>query len=206
MKKDKMLKSVLSFTFKLFMAFLVITQFSNCETEEPEEENVEEVISKVTLHFTPAGGGGTISVSAIDPDGDGPQDMAPEGDINLLMNLEYTLELEFTNDLETPPEDITEEIREEADEHMLFFGWKDGLFFNPANGNINTNRDDVRYDDEDGNGFPVGLETTWTTANMEDSGEFRVLLKHQPDLKSATSGVTTGATDVDVSFNLVIEK
>jgi hypothetical protein len=26
------------------------------------------------------------------------------------------------------------------------------------------------------------------------------VLKHQPDLKSATSGYTTGETDVDVSF------
>ncbi len=206
MTKDKISRSALSTIFNLVIFCCFILFMSSCETEEPEEENVEEMITKVTVNFIPTGGGNTISVSAIDPDGDGPQDMEPEGDVNLEYNLEYSLELEFENALESPPEDITLEILEEGDEHMIFFGWTGDVFFDPDNGDISSNREDIRYEDSDDNGFPIGLETLWTTNMEESEGSFRIVLKHQPDLKTATSGVSTGATDVDVSFNIVVAK
>jgi hypothetical protein len=43
------------------------------------------------------------------------------------------------------------------------------------------------------------LETSWTTG-AASSGTFRVVLKHQPGLKSATSGSSTGETDLDITF------
>ena len=205
MTKDKTLKWVSSITFNVIIV-LIIFSFSNCKTEEPEKENVEEAITKITVHFTPVPGGSTITVNAIDPDGDGPQDMETDGTVYLEYNVEYDLEIEFSNPLVTPPVDITEEIRAEGDEHMIFFGWTTGLFFSPSNGDINTNRDNVRYQDEDNNGLPIGLETRWTTANQEMAGDLRVVLKHQPALKTASSTVSTGATDADVTFDVIIAK
>ncbi len=205
MTKDKTSKWVSSITFSFLMAFMIFS-FSNCKPDEPEKENVEEVISKITVHFTPTVGGTTISVSAVDPDGDGPQDIEAEGPINLEYNLEYDMEIEFVNHLATPEEDITEEIRVEGNDHMIFFGWTTGLFFSPSNGDINTNRENVRYQDEDTNGLPIGLQTKWTTANQDMTGDLRIVLKHQPDLKSASSTVSTGSTEVDVSFGVVVAK
>ncbi|CAN0596863.1 unnamed protein product, partial [Laminaria digitata] len=60
------------------------------------------------------------------------------------------------------------------------------------------------YNDQDANGFPVGLSTSWST-DETGSGTFTVLLKHQPDgIKTATSSSTDGDTDVDITWNIVV--
>ena len=48
------------------------------DPEAPPCENEEEIIDKVTLTFTPAGGGDPIVVVASDPDGPGPLDLELE--------------------------------------------------------------------------------------------------------------------------------
>ena len=99
-----------------------------------------------------------------------------------------------------PAYDVTAEVEEEGDEHMFFFSWTNNVFNDPTgNGNIDNRNDDVNYEDEDANGLPLGLETFWTTASTS-SGNFRVVLKHQPELKSATSDSNTGETDLDITF------
>lgn len=176
------------------------------ETPEPEEENPEEVITDVNLTFTPEGGGAAVTAAAQDPDGDGPLPLQVSSDIQLIENTTYTLSMELLN-AENPNdvEDITEEIREEDDEHMFFFGWTDGLFGSPTgDGNIDNRADAVNYLDQDGSGLPVGLSTSWSTDNT-GSGTFRVVLKHQPDgLKTAASSSTDGDTDVDITWNIAV--
>ena len=115
----------------------------------------------------------------------------------------YILTLELTNTLGSVDEDITAEILEEDDEHQFFFAFTDGMFSDPTgDGNIDTASDPLNYNDQDENGLPVGLSTTWTAG--ETPGEFNVLLKHQPDEKSATSDSNTGSTDVDITFSVNI--
>jgi Trk K+ transport system NAD-binding subunit len=168
----------------------------------PPCENEEEVITDVVLTWSPVGGGDTIRARAQDPDGEGPLDLAILDGINLTENTEYTLTLELTNSIEG--EDITEEIMEEDDEHMFFFAFTEDIFTNPlGDGNVDNRPDPVAYNDFDENGLPVGLSTSWTTpANMGFGGTFRLVLKHQPDIKSATSTVNDGGTDVDLTFDL----
>ncbi len=104
-----------------------------------------------------------------------------------------------------PAYNITEEVEEEGDEHMLFFSWTNNVFSSPAgDGNIDNRADAVNYDDEDANGLPLGLQTSWTTAEAS-SGNFRIILKHQPDLKSDTSDSSTGETDLDITFTVTVE-
>jgi hypothetical protein len=104
-----------------------------------------------------------------------------------------------------PEYDVTEEVEAEGDEHIFFFSWTNDVFSDPSgNGNIDNRADDVNYQDEDINGLPLGLETIWT-AGAASSGEFRVVLKHQPDLKSATSESGIGETDLDLTFTVKIE-
>lgn len=173
-----------------------------------DSENDEEQITRVTLTFTPTTGGDTKTAQWFDADGDG-LDAPVIGDIVLAANTEYDLSITFENTLatEAAEQDITAEVEEEGAEHMVFFGWTDGLFSDPAgDGNIDNRVDDmeVNYDDADGNGQPLGLETSWTT-DAAGSGKFTVLLAHQPGLKSGSSQSDDGESDVDITFDISIQ-
>jgi hypothetical protein len=93
---------------------------------------------------------------------------------------------------------------------MFFFGWTANLFADPTgDGNIDNRTDAVNYSGAsnalDENNLPLGLTTTWTTTGSSGGGTFRVLLKHQPELKSANSTSTVGETDLDLTFNIGVQ-
>ena len=176
---------------------------SSCGDDEPEAENVEEIITDATLTFTPEGGGAQVTATAVDPDGEGVQGLQVSGPIQLAANTTYTLTIDLVNGLEN--ESISEEVEEEADEHMLFFGFSNNLFLDPlGNGNVDNRSDDVNYNDADSNNLPLGLETSWTTGDT-GSGTFRVILKHQPDIKTVTSSSEDGESDMDITWTLNIQ-
>jgi hypothetical protein len=183
--------------------------FTSCDdVDDPVKEDTPELITKATLTFTPSGGGTAITATATDPDGEGVQDIEIDGPISLADNTTYTLTIQLINELADPGDaeyNITEEVEEEGDEHMFFFSWTNNVFSDPTgNGNVDNRDEDVNYNDEDVNGQPIGLETSWTTATAS-SGKFQVVLKHQPELKTATSTSTTGETDLDIEFDIIIE-
>lgn len=177
--------------------------------DDPVKEDVPELITKATLTFTPVGGGSTVVATATDPDGEGVQNITPDGPIDLVADKNYILTIELTNELADPEDeayDITAEVEEESDEHMFFFAWTNDVFADPTgNGNIDNRADAVNYNDEDVNELPLGLVTGWTSAAATVSGTFRIVLKHQPGLKSDTSGASTGETDVDISFTINVD-
>ena len=196
-------------TFRVLASSIAIVSMAflgSCNDEDPEKENIPELITKATLTFTPTGGGTTVTVTATDPDGEGVQNIVVDGPINLVVNKTYTLSVELINGLAEPTEpeyDITAEVEEEGDEHMFFFAWTNNVFSDPAgNGNVDNRADDVNYNDTDDNGLPLGLSTTWTSVGSAASGTFRIMLKHQPDLKSASSTSSTGETDLDLNFTI----
>jgi hypothetical protein len=198
---------------KLFFQFsavaLVSVFFAGCDPDDPEKEDTPELITKVTLTFTPEGGGMAVIATATDPDGLGVQPLVINGPIELEKNKTYTLNISLLNELaaSTAPEyNITAEVEEEGDEHMFFFSWTNSVFSNPdGNGNVDNRADPVNYEDEDVNGLPLGLQTLWHSADVASSGDFRIMLKHQPELKSATSDSEAGDTDVDVIFDIEIK-
>ena len=190
--------------FLMILSLLVISVLSACKDDEiPPAENEEEVITDVRLIFTPSGSDSPVVVTASDPDGEGPQDLQTKEDIVLEANTIYTLNIELENRI--AGEDLTDEIMLEADEHLFFFGWTNDLFSSPSgDGNIDNRNDPVDYNDSDADKLPLGLSTSWTTAE-EGAGTFRIILKHQPDLKSETSSVQEGETDLDISWNITIQ-
>ncbi len=181
---------------------LTFTVNVNEDPNAPPCENEEEIITDVVLTWTPVDGGDPVVARAQDPDGEGPLDLEILDDINLVESTEYTMAVTLANSIEN--EDITVEIMEEDDEHMFFFAFTEGVFDSPTgDGNVDNRPDPVNYNDMDENGLPVGLSTTWNTpANMGFGGTFRIVLKHQPGVKSETSTVDDGSTDVDLTFNL----
>ena len=174
---------------------------SSCGDDDvPGKENEEEIINEITLTFSPEGGGQDIVATYIDADGEGVENPVLT-EIDLLINTTYILSLTLENTLESPSEDITEEVKEEGDEHQFFFSWTTGVFSNPTGtGNINT-QGTVEYQDEDGNGNPIGLSTKWTTSDSaSQGGSFQILLQHQPNIKTATSTSSDGETDINQTW------
>jgi hypothetical protein len=193
-------------------AFAVILLLS-CEAEDPEREDTPELITKATLTFTPDDGGAPVTVTATDPDGEGVSNITVDGPINLIADKTYIMTITLINELalsSEPEYNLTEEVEKEGEEHIFFFSWTNNVFSNPAgDGNIDNRHDVVNYigasNSTDANGLPLGLTTTWTSAPSQTDGSFRVLLKHQPDLKSESSDSQTGETDLDLTFTINIQ-
>ena len=190
----------------LLAGFLLLgVTFSGCDDDdEPPIENPEETITNVTLTFTPDGSQAPIVATATDPDNDGPQDLQVDGDITLNAGTNYTLTIELYDDISD--EDVTEEIEKEDAEHMFFFAFSDELIDSPqGDGNVDSRSDPMNYEDKDDNDLPVGLTTSWTTGDV-GTGNFRVILKHQPNnIKTATSGANDGESDIDITWDLSVQ-
>ena len=200
------MKNIFKLNYLLF-AVLTLFVFTACEDDEavPEEEEEMEVITDVTLIFT-SDAGAVVTASAQDPDGEGVQDLVVNDEIKLQSGTNYTLTFDIMNNLETPGESIGDEIAEEDDEHRIFFAWTEGAFSNPTgNGNIDNASDPVNYNDADGNGNPLGLNTSWTAGDPTTAASFTVRLQHQPDVKTSTSGANDGDTDFELQFRLTIQ-
>ena len=191
----------------LLYSLLSLVIFTACEDDDvvPEEEEEMEVITDVTLVFT-SDAGAVVTASAQDPDGEGVQELVVLDEIQLQAGTNYTLTFDIMNNLESPGEDIGDEIAEEDDEHQIFFAWTEGAFSNPTgNGNIDNASDPVNYNDADGNGNPLGLNTSWTAGDPTTAASFTVRLQHQPDVKTSTSGASDGDTDFELQFRLTIQ-
>jgi hypothetical protein len=208
-----MKKSILSYPFaNLLLSAFILTSLVilfSCSNDDPVKEDVPELITKVFLLFTPIDGGEPSVASATDPDGEGLQNLKADEDILLEPGRSYELSIMLVNGLLEPTDpayDLTKEVEEEGDEHMFFFSWSTGAFANPAgNGNIDSRSDVVNYLDEDEGGLPIGLTTLWTTGGARSGDKLRVVLKHQPDQKSAASSSATGETDLDIEFTLNVQ-
>jgi len=192
LNKNKTLKmKKLSLLITLFSTILI---FTACK-KDPEEVVDEEVITTLRYTLTPDSGGTPVVLSFQDLDGDG-------GDAPIVMggtlaaNETYSGVMVLLNESESPAEDVTEEIEEDDDHHQFFF--------QSTLGGLS-----VSYDDEDGDGNPLGLKTNLSTGSA-GSGQLTVTLRHEPN-KSA-SGVADGnienaggETDIEVEFDIDVQ-
>jgi hypothetical protein len=179
-------------------------------SDDGESTNPEEVITTVILTFTPASGN-PVTATFNDSDGDG--GAAPTIDpINLTAG-NYTLTVQFQNRLASPQQDVTEEVRDEQDFHLLLF--TGSAVVGPATNNT-TGPLTQAYSDMDDNGYPVGL-TSMIMART-GTGQLTVTLRHmppeEPPVKAANTlmlvksgGVDSigGSTDVQVMFNVTVQ-
>ena len=177
-------------TFALSLALLTVV-FAACDSNEPDDEGPgeEELITRVVLRLT--GGGQTVTATANDPDGDGTNFQIDT--INLAAGTTYTGTVELADDIND--EDITEEIREEDDEHQFFYTVGGG-----ASGRVT-----VTITDQDDNGLPVGLNfTVAVSAGGAVSGTLRVVLSHF-DEEQKNGMDQNDETDVDITFPVKIQ-
>lgn len=150
--------------------------------------NEEELITTMELIFSD-----TLSIPIDtfyfrDVDGIGGQDPIIDS-IFLSSNTTYQLSLRFLDESDpNSVEDITTEINEEDDEHLVCY--------NSTIAALN-----IQITDTDGT-YPVGLTSRWESGNAE-TGEIEISLKHQPGIKNGNCDI--GETDVEVNFPLIIQ-
>ena len=157
------------------------------------EHNDGELITTLELKFSGKGvfnDDTTFVVTFDDPDGDGGNTPIKLDQINLLKNTDYSVELTLLDKSKTPYDTISNEVLEEADDHLFFYST------NPVN-LVN-----ISITDKDSKNKNLGLRTNWKT-NVAGSGKVKVKLMHQPGVKDGKSEV--GDTDVEVEFPVVIK-
>lgn len=155
--------------------------------DDPHHDHEEELITTVKLTFTDSVTSAQSVFQFQDIDGPGGNDPDVFDTIQLSANSTYLVEVKFLNESESPSEDITEEVLEEDDEHIVCYSTASDVT--------------VERTDTDGN-YEVGLSSKWKTNAAEES-TLTLTLKHQPDVKDGTC--LPGETDVEVTFPLAVK-
>ncbi len=182
----------------ILLIFILSVGLISCNDDDPIIPNEEELITTIIYTLTPVGvEGDDVVFSFKDLDGDGGTDPVIEEGV-LAANTTYTGTIEFLNELETPVEDITEEVIEEGDEHQVFY-IKAGTY------NATFDYDENDEDDLDINGHPIGIKTIVVTG-AASTGTLTITLRHEPKKpNNGTLADAGGETDVQVTFNIVIQ-
>ncbi len=166
---------------KLFIiAFAIaVVGFSACKKEEvDEQENLNVLKIKI----------GTTTFTWSDTDGAG--GVAPKIDtIRLTPNGTFASEITIQDGSANPVKDLTPEIITKKNDH---------LFVYKPTGNLT-----VTDLSKDGNSKSFGQTATVKTMTA-GNGSLQIILKHLPN-KSAADPSTTGETDLDVVFPVVIK-
>ena len=199
----------------LLLIPLVLLSLTGCEDVDDghNHSHDHEIITTVTLSFTPAGGGDAVEASWTDPELDGDPVI---DDITLMDADDYDLRISFTNEQEMPAEDVTEEIADEEDQHQVFV--TGSAVQGPATGTNGSAIVEHDYADQDAAGLPLGLENTISTIGA-GTGQMTVTLRHMPyedgspikvadlaeDVATGGFGNIGGANDVEVTFNLEVQ-
>lgn len=177
----------------LTLATVATLLFVSCDDDDPQIVNEEEVITTVELTFTNTMDANDVVVlTSQDLDGDGPN--APTVSVSgpFTAGNTYAGMVEFLNELETPAEDITEEVEEEGEEHEVFYV--------ASNANLSVTKTDV-----DAAGNPLGVLTTLTAA-AAGMTDLTVVLRHEPMKPNNGSLADAGGeTDVEVQFSVTVQ-
>lgn len=175
------------------MTVLMLTVFiffQACRIDDPKPVNEEEVITTVEVTLVPAGGGQPVNLRFFDEDGER-GNIAPVITVSaaLAASTDYAATIELKNETSRPEINVSEEVAEEATDHLFCFDVHGGIA--------------IEYGDEDEGGMPIGLLTMWRT---EDAGtaEVTVSLRHQAGTKTGECP-GLGETDIAVTFTLTIE-
>ncbi|MEM9996603.1 MAG: type 1 periplasmic binding fold superfamily protein [Bacteroidota bacterium] len=165
-------------TLSRYLALLLLPAFlvlAACDSNDPDSSDTdgageEEVITTVNITFTPQGGGAAAEFTANFDEAGVLQNAET---ITLMSATTYDVSIELLNELETPAEDITEEVRdEEPGAHRFFYTPEGGV----------ANRMTVSNLDTDPLGDPLGVTfDVAVSAGGAATGAFRAKLRHYED-------------------------
>lgn len=177
------------------LALALLSTLTACSSGEPDDNGPgeEELITQVTLTLTPQGGGSAVMISASDPDGDGVGITFSPATLALTPGTTYDGTIEVRDTIND--EDITEEIEDEADEHLFRYA------FQPSTLGTVTLTDTESDYDTDGGNLAVGLTfQVVTAAGASGTGDMVAVLYHFDDGPKTSSTATSDETDIDIEF------
>ncbi len=180
--------------FKFISIFALLAVLASCDDDDtPTVINEEELITSVEYRLiNSADITDVVVLRSIDDDGEGPNPPLVSSSGPLSANSSYDGTVTFTNGTVTPPENITEEVIAEADEHEVFY--------TSSLTSITISKDDV-----DANNNPLGVQTTLTTA-AAGTGNLTITLRHEPTKPNDnTLNGAGGETDVEVTFGIEVQ-
>jgi len=182
-----------TFARPLILGSVAVLGLAACGKSTSEPGGESEIISRVTLTLTPPSGGAVITAYIDDPDGNGPQaPTAQVGALALTRGVTYSGAVRFENRLASPVQDITTEVRAEANEHRVFY--------TVTGTGVTVNTTDV-----DSQNRPLGLAFSKVLAASATAGSLRVVLCHYGSTsKVATATSCMGDTDVSQQFAFTV--
>ena len=167
--------------------------------KEPENTIENDVITTIKLSLKDTTTG-TPVVDYVFKDLDGDGGNPPVTD-TLIMHPDtyYEIQLDLTNERQTPAQSVTAEINTNKEEHQLFYKPAPSLSL------IN-----ILYKDFDANGKPLGLKMSFNTQNAPVSGTVEIILRHFPNKSGAnvsTGDITNarGDSEMEIDFPFKIE-
>ncbi|MFT4032829.1 MAG: hypothetical protein QM669_10450 [Siphonobacter sp.] len=173
--------------FWSFLPFIGIVILTACDSKGDPEPDENELITTVQLTVTDPGNV-SKTVSWKDSTGSG---KAVIDTLILSKNVSYTYSVKFLDQSQSPEEDITTEIKERSDEHLLVF--------TPSPTALLA----VTITDKDKNGLPIGLVGSMQTQTTAGTGKLKIQLRHQPGVKDGSA--VPGSDDANVDFPVVIQ-
>jgi len=182
-------RKIATLTAAVFSLSLFMTACKK-DKVKPDDSNEEELITTVKLKITESGTTTTNTYSWKDVDGDG-GNLPVIQDITLSPNKSYKVEVEFLDESKNPAEDITEEVKEEADDHEVFYQTSNSFMT-------------ITRTDKDSKNLPLGLQSDWTTISAA-TGNVKIILKHKPGSKASGDTSDKGETDIEVSFKVEVK-
>jgi hypothetical protein len=198
----------------LFSAIALAFLASACKDKAKDVKVAEpnEAITTVIFTATPTSGGAAVSAKWTQKYGaDGNPIGAPDtlkALLELKPNTTYSGVLTLLDSTKTPPLLVSDEVKEEGVEHLVFYqptpATQPLVIPNTPNAAGSSLHLTISPTDKDASvaQFPIGLETT-LTAGATSLGHLRVVLRHQPDVKNGT--YAPGSTDADVTFRVQIQ-
>lgn len=176
------------------MSFLVVLfeliMISSCK-KDTIDPNEGELITTLRVELTEKVTRAKQSFEFKDLDGEGGNVPSKFDEIILATGKTYECELYLLNESMVPVDDITLQIKAEADDHQFYYTPStNGLLINDL--------------DKDTKGLPLGIKSVWTTATAA-IGSINISLKHKPGTKAANDLVTKGDTDISVDFKFKVQ-
>jgi hypothetical protein len=181
----------------LIAAAVALLAISGCKDNpaDPGDDNEQELITSVTLNLTELDAAGNptatiVSVNFKDPDGAG--GVAPTiGTLTLKAGKNYKGTIALLDESKNPAEDITAEVKQEADAHQFFYTPKEGI----------AGRVTVTITDKDSRNLPLGLQyNVAVTAGAAVSGKLNVVLSHYEPASQKNGTTRSDESDIDIDF------
>lgn len=169
---------------------IIALTVSSCKKDDelvdvpPPDQNEVELITTFKIILTDdASVAPDVTAIFKDLDGDGGDAPTVFDDIILAPSTSYSAEILLLNETEMPADTISNEVLEEAVDHLFCFS--------PTGADVTITRTD-----SDGT-YEIGLQSTWLTGAVSE-GTTEIVLKHQPEVKDGTC--TPGETDIELNF------